>query len=216
MKVSVIIPTYDRLEKLKRTIKSILEGDYNKIHIFVVIDGNKEMHLNFPSLPVTVIRNEERMDWVFSINRALREMGDADAAIYAGDDLEFPPHSISRAMEAMKKHFPDGDGLVGLKQSCAGVDSAFGLMGRKFIERFPNRQVLCPDYIHYVSDREIGQFAKSINKFYFCKDVIIKHDRSKDKTRELALKILGTDKATKAERARKGFLWGRDFERIKQ
>jgi len=214
--INIIVPTYDRLESLKRMIKSVTDGDYKDIHIFVVIDGNREIHLNFPVLPVTVIRNEERMDWVFSINRVLREMGDADAVIYASDDLEFPPHGISKAVKAMKEHFPDGDGLVGLKQSCAGGDSAFGLMGRKFIERFPNRQVFCPDYIHYVSDREIGRFAKSVNKFFFCKDVIIKHDRSKDKTRELALKILGTDKATKAERARKGFLWGRDFERIKQ
>jgi len=213
--INVIIPTYDRLESLKRTIKSIIEGGYKDIRIYIVIDGNNELRYTPSDSFITIYRNEKRMDWIFSTNRILREMDEADAAIYASDDLEFPPHGISKAMAALGEHFPDSDGLIGLKQSCAGVDSAFGLMGKKFIERFPNKQVFCPDYIHYCSDTELGRFAKSIKKFHMCEGVALKHDRLKDKTRELGLKVYGTDRATKAERARKGFLWGQDFERVR-
>jgi len=212
--INILISTYNRKESLVRTVDSILRSDYKNIHIYIIVDGNGELQLNFPDMPIAIFRNEKRMDFVFSMNRLLKEMTDAEAILYASDDLEFPPHGISKAMATLKEHFPDGDGLIGIKQSCAGIDSAFGLVGRKFIERFPNRQIFCPDYIHYVSDREIGQFAKSINKFYFCKDVILKHNRPKDKTRELGLKVYGTDRAMRAKRVKKGLLWGRNFEKI--
>ena len=215
MTVNIIIPTYDRLGSLNWTVKSIIDGDYKDVHIYIVIDGNEDMNPTFPSSPVTITRNKERRDWVYSMNRALKEMDDADAVICASDDLEFPPDGISKAVVILKERFPDGDGLIGLKQSCAGVDSAFGLIGRKFIDRFPDRQVFCPDYIHYFSDLELGLFAKSINKFYLCGDVVLKHDRPKDKTRELGLRVFGIDRATRAERVRKGYLWGRNFGRVK-
>lgn len=214
MRVSIIIPTYDRLESVKKTINSLLLGNYKNIQIYVVIDGNKDISLNYPNLPIIILRNEKRMDWIFSINRTLREMNDTGAAIYASDDLNFPPYAISRAVAAMRKYFPDTDGIISLKQSCLGVDSAFGLMGEKFIERFPNRQVLCPDYIHYVSDVELGKFAKSIDKFRLCEDVILEHDRPTDKTRELGLNVLTADRATEIERVHRGFLWGKTFERV--
>lgn len=215
MKVNIIIPTYDRAEKLERAIKSIIGGDHRDVEIFVIIDGNSGYRMDSVNSFVTVFRNEERKDWVYSMNRVLREMGDMDAAIYASDDLQFPSYALSKATAVLREQFPDGDGVISLKQSCAGVDSAFGLMGGKFIERFPNRQVFCPDYIHYVSDVELGKFAKSINRFYFCGDVVLQHERANDKTRELGLKVLDIDRATEIERVRRGFLWGRTFERVK-
>lgn len=216
MRVTIIIPTYDRLKSLRQTIKSILEGSHKDIRILIVIDGNPEMKVAFPFSPTAIIRNEERRDWVFSMNRALKEMEETDAVLYASDDLKFPPNAISKAVAMLKSSFPDGDGLIGLKQSCAGVDSAFGIMGKKFIDRFPDRQVFCPDYIHYVSDVEIGQFAKSIGKFYLYNDVVLAHDRPKDKTRELGLEVFGIDRATRAERGRRGYLWGKNFKRMKE
>jgi len=216
MKVAIIIPTYNRLESLKRTVHSISAGYHSNIHIIIVIDGNNEMRPVFPAPFVTVLRNEKRMDWIFSINRILKETKDADAVIYASDDLNFPQDAISKAVTAMRTHFPDSDGVISLRQNCPGVDSAFGLMGRKFIDRFPDCQVFCPDYTHYVSDVELGKFAKSINKFRFCEDVILEHDRPTDKTRELGLTVLTADRATQNERIKKSLLWGKTFERVRK
>ena len=216
MKVSIIIPTYDRIESLKKTMQSILAQDYKDIQTIIIVDGNEEMLKQVPTENATVLFNETRMDWIYSMNRGLRETKDTDATMYASDDLEFPPYAVSKAVKEMRARFPDGDGLIALKQSCAGVDSAFGLIGKAFIDHFPDRAVFCSDYIHYVSDVEIGQYAKSIKKFYMCEEVILKHHRPKDKTRELGLEVFGIDRATRAERARKGLLWGRDFERVRK
>ena len=218
-KVNIIIPTYDRAKLLKRTIETIIEGDYKAIHIFIIIDGNKGYCMDFIgsfSSLVTIFGNEKRMDWIYSMNKGLREIGGANPVIYASDDLEFSPCAISEAMAALKEHFPDGDGLVGLSQDIPSPQASFGLMGRKFIERFPNNQVFCPDYIHYGSDWEIREFALSINKFYFCKDVILKHDRPMDKTMKLGMKVLDRDQVIKKKRIEKGLLWGKAFERISE
>jgi len=216
MNITIIIPTYDRLESLKRTILSIAIGNHRGVKVIIIIDGNNEMRPVFPASFITVLHNENRMDWIFSMNRALKETKEADAVIYASDDLWFPAHAISKAAAAMKECFPDSDGVISLKQTGGGVDSAFGLIGKKFIDRFPDRQVFCPDYMHYVSDVELGNYAKSINKFFICPDVILEHKRLEDKTRKLGLKVLDADLATERERIRKGFLWGENFRRIKK
>ena len=212
MRVNVIIPTYNRLESLKRAVKSISESDYDDVCISIIVDGNRGMFTKILAEPANIILNEKRMDWVLSMNRALREMEDTDAVLYAADDLEFPPYAIPEAVEAMKEHFPDGDGLVGLNQNCAGIDSAFGLMGRKFIERFPERQVFCPDYVHFVGDAELGAFAKSIGKFYFCSGVTLKHERNQqDETFRLGMAMWGRDLAMNLKRQVYRLLWGSNF-----
>lgn len=216
MKINIIIPTYNRRKSLVRTIKSIQASNYKSIHIYVVIDGNEKSYQGYSNPSITVLRNEKRMDWVFSVNRVLKEMNDADAIIYASDDLEFHPDLITGAVIASKEYFPDGNGIVGLKQSCQGGHAAFGLVGRKFIQRFPGSQVFCPDYIHYGSDEELGRFVKSLSKFYFYQDIPIRHDRAKDETRELGLKVLDIDVATKKKRIENEFLWGWNFERVKK
>jgi len=216
MKINIITPTYNRAESLERTIESIQKNKHKNTHIYVVIDGNEKIFQNYSAPSVTVLRNEERMDWVFSINRVLREMDDADAVIYASDDVEFPHDAITRAVIALREYFPNGDGLIGLKQSCPGIKSAFGLMGRKFIQRFPDNQVFCPDYIHFGSDEELGRFAKSVNKFHFCESIIIRHDRAIDETRKLGLKVLDLDVAMKEKRKENGFLWGKNFGRVRK
>lgn len=212
MRVNVLISTYDREESLKRTVRSVAESDYKDVVVCVVVDGNRELFTKLLGQPTNMILNKKRKDYVFSMNRGLQEFEDADFVIYAADDIEFPVNGISLAMKAMEERFPDGDGLVGLNQNCAGIDSAFGLMGRKFIERFPEMKVFCPDYVHFVSDAELGAFAKSIGKFHFCKEVVLKHERAQhDKTFMFGMSAWGRDLAMQIERNGKGFLWGSNF-----
>lgn len=217
--VNVIIPTYNRLDKLRETVNSIVSGGYSDVYVYIIVDGNRKL---FNKLSVEFVNkkrimmtfNNKRMDWVFSMNRGLQEMGDAEAVIYAADDIKFPFNSISIVMKELRNRFPDTDGIIYLNQSPKGGSSAFGLMGKKFIERFPNKMVFCPDYIHYYSDTESGDFARSIKKYYFCKDVILQHERAHDETWKLARPILDRDLKVRKNRKRRNILWGRDFERI--
>ena len=215
MHVTIIIPTFDRIQSLQRTIKSIRNSSHKEISIIVVVDGKKAMLEEVMKEPVTIMFNERRMDWPACQNKAIGSWAWTDGVLYGADDIEFPPEGIATAVKAMEKYFPDGDGLIGLDQDCRPkIDSAFGLMGRKFIERFPFRTAFCPQYIHFFSDAEIGAYAKSIKKFYFCKEVILKHTRAQDNTYALGMAKWAKDRATWQERAKKGYLWGRNFSLI--
>jgi len=213
MFVTVLISTYDRLEPLRKCIKSIIESEYRDIEILVVVDGNRELFTKLLAEPINMVLNKERRDYVFSMNRGLKEMEIKDAVLYASDDLIFAPDCISQAVAALQKHFPDGDGLIGLAQTRV-TKGAFGLMGRKFIERFPNQQVFYPEYIHYAGDTELEQYAIFLNRFYWCETAFVKHPTLKDSTYILGQEIRSHDSAIYRARQAKGLLWGKSFEKI--
>lgn len=216
MKVTIIIPTCSsgRIPLLIQTVESIQSGSYKDIHPIIVADGNphiyavasKQLH------NITIVLNKKRRDWVFSMNRILREF-DSDYYIYASDDLIFPPDCIKHAMAAMQKRYPDGDGVVSLgkKNRCI-----FGLFGQKFVNHFPNRQVFCPDYIHYHSDGELLEAVKKLKKLTFPpeRESQVTHFRLNDETRILARRIRGRDRKIWHEREEKGYLWGIDFNLV--
>lgn len=215
MHVDILIPTYDRLEPLKKCIKSIVDGDYKGVSIIVIVDGNKKMLGGLKGEPIEILFNPERMDYVISMNKAMKQTK-GDAVIYASDDLIFRPNCISNAVRAMKEHFPDTDGLVALKQDQKESGVAFGLLGRKFINRFPDGAVFCPDYIHYGSDTELEKMARHLERIYQCREAIVDHSRLNDNTFNLAQEVKVHDKKIYSRRKKKRFYWGFNFERIEE
>lgn len=213
MHVDVIIPTWNRLKLLRTAVDTILGGTHEDVTVVVVVDGNANILPVVAKWPVAVLFNKQRRDWVYSMNRALRyTMG--GAVLYASDDLEFPPDLIEKVVAAMNVHFPNGDGLVGIKTEPTSVQGAFGLMGKKFIEHFPGRQVFCPDFVHYSSDFEIGRYARVHDKFFFCDTATLVHRRLFDETYGLARKARQRDKGIMAQRRGKNLAWGTTFERV--
>lgn len=213
-KVTIIIPSCssERIPMLTKTVESIQAGSYKNIHPIIVADGNPKIEREAKEKlhHVTVISNEKRKDWVFSINRVLKEF-DSDYYIYASDDLFFPPDCIKYAMIKMQERFPDGFGVVsiGKKHRCA-----FGLFGRKFADHFPDRQVFCPDFIHYGSDSELWRTVSELGKFAFIahRPSSVNHARLKDKTWRLARGVRGRDHGLYFEREKLGYRWGIDFK----
>ena len=130
-----------------------------------------------------------------------------------GYDLIFPSDCIENAMITMKKHFPDGYGVVTLGRKHKAI---FGLIGDKWVRHFPNRQMLCPYYTHYGSDPEHTAFARKIGKFAYPpkRDSQVKHYRINDKTRILSRKSRTRDLRLLNRRKEKGRIWGIDFERL--
>jgi len=215
-KIIVAIPTCssERIPMLIQTVESIQVGTYKNIHPVIVVDGNSHICevANKRLHNVSVILNKERMDWVFSVNRVLREF-DSDYYIYAADDLFFPPACIEYAMIKMGERFPDGFGVVsiGKKHRCA-----FGLFGRKFIEHFPDRQVFCPDYVHYGSDTELWRTVDRLRKFAFIahRPSSVNHKRIEDETWRLAEKFRTRDQEIYYQREKMGLNWGIEFKLI--
>jgi len=216
MKVTIAIPTCssNRIPMLIQTVESIQAGTYKNIHPVIIVDGNSHIYevVNKQLHNVTVISNKERMDWVFSINRVLREF-DSDYYIYASDDLVFPPDCIEKAMKTMQRCFPDGFGVVGIgkKDRCP-----FGLFGRKLANHFPDRQVFCPDFIHYAGDSELYRVVIELGKYTYPpeRESQVKHFRMKDDTWRLARKVRNRDHTIRREREEKGYKWGIDFNLI--
>ena len=213
MHIDIIIPTVYRPQLLRDTINSLATSTHKDLTVFVVVDGNKELLEMVTRWKVAVLFNRKRKDWIFSMNRAL-QYAHGDAVIYASDDLVFEPECVEIAARSLLQREPELDGLLAITQSVKGCSTAFGMMGRTFIERFPGRQVFCPDYVHYASDFELGRYARSINKLYLCPEAKVLHHRLRDRTWNLAKPIEVRDITIQTQRKEQGLLWGRDFTRL--
>ena len=217
MSIIIGIPTVspDRLGLLEEEIWSINKSTYVNIYIIIVVDGDAKLYetakKKFSAFNISVIQNTKRRGWVASTNRVLKEFN-AEYYIYGSDDLAFPPDCIESAMEMMRKKFPDGDGVVTLGRRHKAI---FGLIGRKWVERFPDRQVFCPYYIHYGSDAEHTRFSHKIGKFAFHpnRDTQVKHYRRNDETRRFSRRSRSKDLSLHKNRLDRGILWGVSFER---
>jgi len=234
MRVNIIIPAYMRFKSLKRTMKSIRESDHKDIYTIIIMDGfQDERYEQFKDDETEVRQNVERKGWIYSMNETLKHLCDSppqhpleSGYFYGADDIVFYPDCISRLVKAMKEIFPTGDGLVSTKQhlilsrekikpkKCGG---AFALMGRKFVDRFPNKEAFCPEYFHGSADREIRNFAVQAGIYHFCQDAIVLHDRSKkDECRKLRKAAQPKDHEVRRERWAKELVWGKSFEKVRK
>lgn len=223
--VNIIIPTYKRFESLKKTMQSIKNSDYKETFTTIVADGFDDRNNHFKDSKTNILYNSERKGWIFSMNRVLGLI-DGDLYFYGADDIQFFPDCISKLVKAMGEIFPTGDGFVSARQhvilsrnrikhkKCGG---AFGLMGRRFIDRFPDRVVFCPDFFHGSSDKELKDFAVRAGAYHLCLDAIVLHSReTKDETRRLRKEAQPQDHEIRRIRMSKELFWGESFERVRE
>ena len=217
MKVTISIPTcsVERLPSLVRTVESIQSGTYKDVHPVVIVDGSEQLYdqVRKRLKYVSILLNKKRIDWIASTNRVLSEFT-SSYYIYAADDIFFPHNCIESALLTMQDKFPDGLGVVtlGRKPRCI-----FGLMGDKFINLFPRRQVFCPDYTHFCSDTELLHTVKKLELFAYPpnRESQVIHKRTKDITYLLSREVRDKDFQTRYERQDKGYLWGINFGRVR-
>jgi hypothetical protein len=202
----IYIPTYKREAKLMRCMDSIVNQDFKAVRIVVKYDTQRE--------------------YVFRMwDRELRTMF-YDWAILICDDVEFLPGCFSKLAEVCNKKFPDTDGIVGYNQINIPPDadgfskSAQIAIGRKFVERFGEHRVHCPDYRSFGADAELGHFADSVRKFYFCEEAQMIHHHpahcpgEMDETHVVmrAGDTVQVDNDKYQQRVvQRGWTWGKDF-----
>src|SRR3954447_1372714 len=69
--VSVIIPVYGAAEELRRCLASVARHtDLARHRVIIVLDGPQEP---LPDFPATILRNPQRLGFVQSVNRGMRE-----------------------------------------------------------------------------------------------------------------------------------------------
>jgi len=223
LKIDLVIPSKGRIQKLEATLNSIfLSARHIPINLYLYFSIQSELDYfytsfkNIDEIHLQLLDNYRVPDFW---NAHLQKMI-ADVLITGNDDIEFFNDTIEKIIEIFSKDFPDLDGVLGLSQSNLpkeqALEGAFSVIGTKFANRFPNRQVFCPDYHRFRSDYELMQYAKSIGKFKFYRDIKIKHYHPafggrEDETHRDVRKYLNIDKNTFQERQMKGWLWGCDF-----
>ena len=226
MKIDVVIPTLGRLNKLKNCVNSIIKAkkDHNlKLCIFFSNESefeefqysslalNKGFYYIFPHY-----LKEEYKAPIFWNNYL--EYCYADAMCYLNDDVIVDSHMFDEIEYAFNN---DYDKIIGINQynipKDQAVEAAFGAIGIKYADRFPNRQVFCPDYYRFYDDKELLEYAKSIGKFVFCEKAKLQHlhpafnKELKDQTHNSVRAYLKQDRLTYFKRKQKKLLWGENY-----
>lgn len=220
----IVIPTYKRPEKLAVCLKSIMKNHKkNNIRIFVYFDNNDNGYISgVNQVYIARLKKQYRAFGIWNLHlKHLR----ADGMIYICDDIELWDDCLEKALDCFKTSFPDSDGFLGLNQEnldYRGSDTAMGLIGKRFTERFPERQCFCPDYVSFHADMELGIFAKSLKKFIFCEDAKLTHfhpgvfKKGADEAhKEVRIpNIVQQDKATRKKRRELNLVWGESFRLV--
>lgn len=201
--VTVIVPTWRRAEKLARMLRSVAKQTARPRQIEVVEDEAGEFAIGI---------------W----NRLAPEVT-SGAFVYVTDDVELDPCCLEAASRTLMEWWPDGDGMIGFNQrniqgKAGTAQSAMGMVGATFLDRFSGRRPFCPDYSRFHFDTELGLYARSKGRFRFESSASLVHwhpghyrselDETHARVRdpdEVAL-----DKAVWDERRKRQLLWGRD------
>lgn len=229
MKLDIVIPSYHRLESLDKCIKSIFIAEQNienqhtevYVHLYLTDDGDL-MHCAVKYRDIANVAVHLCTYRVPDFWNTHLAGTDADMVMTCNDDVEILPDTLNTIINQFQDKYPDFDGVLGLNQANLPADqalqSAFTVIGIKYADRFPERQVFCPAYDRFYGDKELGMYAESIGKFYYCAEAKIHHFHAafyperKDATHESVRTYLDGDKRKWRQRQAKGLLWGKTFE----
>lgn len=232
MLLEIVIPSKGRIQKLENCLNSILHSTKDlepyKDYVVKVYFSLQEEYEYFTRLFGEASQilgiNFKLLDFHYRVpdfwGYCLRNM-QGQALMYLNDDILVFDNTLKLACTEFERHFPDFDGVMGLSQSNLpegqALEGAFGIIGEKFADRFPNRNVFCMDYDRFRGDYELWIYSKEIGKFYFDKNVKIEHlhpahDKSQiDETHHDVRKYLPKDNEIYRKRTSLGYLWGRNF-----
>lgn len=222
-KIEVIIPTRGRIGKLHKTLDSIPKtigycGEITVIEKVVISDACLQTVIEVIKVRPDVTRLiyvRDHKGAVFCRNLATQTA--EDMILYATDDITFRDGAIGFALKSLLELFPDGDGVIGfLQENAPNMNfnpAGVGLMGQKFLKRYPQKKLFYPRYFHF-SCQEILWLAQKYDKFALDEMARVYHfhpafyPKLKDQTHVDARIHHQKDKDLKRKRKEKGKIWG--------
>lgn len=220
--LDIVIPTKNRLDRLKVCIPSIQEAikelDYQtNIILFVDTLKDKEELLQiFNNIEVKIMEEEYFTSRFW--NKYLKNMT-SDILCYLSDDIKLDKNCLKNGLKALKdlKY----DGVIGFYQENqkgkSNCNAAFGLISKKFSDRFPDNQAFCPEYRCFYSDEELMKYAQSIDRFIFCREAKLDHyhpvftGQKPDETYYHYRRNKQRDVKIYNQRKARNLLWGREY-----
>jgi len=226
MKLEIVIPSLNRIQKLSNCVDSIISTKNNfDIALYLYFSNRDELDF--------FKEKYKDLDWIYCKmtdyykctefwNKHIKN-SKANIIAYLNDDILLHKDTIQKIFTIYPQQFPDFDGVIGINQANIPQDkivkTAFGLIGTKYSDLFPDRQVFCPDYYRFFGDYEMYLYSNSIGKFYFSDDIKIKHlhpqfsndKNGRDETHRLVRKWRGKDSYLFQKRQNLKWLWGKDY-----
>ena len=128
--ISIVIPTYNRVNFLKRAIETVLNQTYENLEILIIDDSssvdNKKNIDNFNDNRIMYFKNKTRRGAPYSRNVGIKNAKGKFIA-FLDDDDEWEPNKLEKQLKA----FDENVGLV----VCYSLDERFGM---KRINKPPN------------------------------------------------------------------------------
>ncbi len=114
IEVSVVIPTYNRSEKLKRAVKSVLNQTYPHFELIIVDDNStddtKEVVNEFQDHRIRYHRNEKNLGGGGSRNKGI-ELSRNEFIAFLDDDDEWLPTKLEKQITVLEKADPSYCGV---------------------------------------------------------------------------------------------------------
>jgi hypothetical protein len=228
LRIEIVIPTKGRGFKLLKCLGSIAEARKQVdcyLYTYIYFSDKDEFKqidealLKYPWIFTRLLEKEYNASEFW--NDHLKECR-ADIFYYINDDVILAPDCLKNSIATMNKYFPDLDGVIGLYQENIPIDQqcrcAFGAIGSKFRDRFPNKQVFMPKYRRFYLDQELYEYSSKISKCVFDETAKLIHMHPSfnsawmDETHKDVRKHIGKDKKLYDMRHKEGLIWGESFE----
>lgn len=223
--IDIVIPTLNRLEKLKRTMKSI--PAMQKLFVRVIFDGEYRAAKNqMKALNAWHLSNGAGIAMGTSTLMA-RHAGSVacrnsvtplcmDGVLPATDDVVFRPGAFEKMLAQFNERFPDDDGVLGVRQDREGHHpTGVCLVGQKFLQRYPGKLLYYPRYFHFAA-QEIWWHAETIKRFAITEEIMLDHfhpgfmKAEMDETHGITASHRTMDHMIRNSRKVAGSIWGLD------
>jgi glycosyltransferase involved in cell wall biosynthesis len=221
--ITIVVPTRNRITKLQRMIESIPQAVGNIIpciNLVVVVDHDNDTvdwlfknHLDLDQFPNALMHMRKHCGSVVCRNAVMPLV--SDGLLYATDDIVFHENSIISALTEFNQAFPNDDGVLGWRQQGNTFHpTGIALVGKKFLDRYPERKPFYPKYYHF-SCQEIYWLADKLGKFIVGSPACMcyhyhpdNHVEEMDETHKEARKHRAEDHALMRQRQEGGQIWG--------
>lgn len=235
--IDIVIPTLNRLEKLKRMLASVPKLDWVKAKIVFDNDPIRHPHEkdrhSCPQQSQFIrsdwYRDEEKRKVIGSIISMEMHRGSAacrnyitplcmDGVLPATDDVVFRPGAFEKMLKQFNDTFPDDDGVLGIRQH--NEEKRFHptgvcLVGQQFLQRYPGKLLYYPRYFHFAA-QEIWWHAETVKRFAVTEEILLDHlhpgfmPEEMDETHKITASHRTLDHMVRNARKKAGSIWGYD------
>lgn len=194
----VLIPTKGRHDLLNQAVDSFLETT-KKSQLCIIFDDEQEIF--WPSPRVSSVRTPKRMGYWGALNVGF-DLFPYPLLGYFANDVIFHEGWETISVRAYNKYFPDGKGLLALRDEVWNeYHAAHGIISREWLSVLYDNSRFPSEYGHHYGDSELTQFSKDLRRFRYCEEAYVEHlhpdndKRGKDEIDAMSGDILGVKEA---------------------